>query len=291
MIHTIENEFLRVCVSEQGAELQSILGSDGTEYLWQADPAYWGKKAPNIFPYVARLVQGSYYLDGQLYQMKIHGIAQYRSFSLKERSAQRLVLELCSDADTYAQYPRRFAFRVIYALEDNTLHVTYEAENLDSQPMYFGLGGHPGFRVPLVNGLDFTDYRLRFSSPCVPERVGFNADCFVTGQNTPYPLEGDTVLKLQHELFDDDAIVLHNMAHTVTLETEKDCHGVTVTYPDMPYLGIWHMPKTDAPYVCIEPWSSLPAKEGSITVLEEQQDLICLSGGKTYTNTWQIAIH
>ena len=80
MLHTLHNEFLSVIASEQGAELQSVLGADGTEYLWQGDPTYWRNRAVNIFPYVARLTDGSYYLDGKLYHMDIHGLAPYRRF-------------------------------------------------------------------------------------------------------------------------------------------------------------------------------------------------------------------
>lgn len=40
MLHTICNEQLSVCVQEKGAELQSILGCDGTQYLWQGAPQY-----------------------------------------------------------------------------------------------------------------------------------------------------------------------------------------------------------------------------------------------------------
>ena len=50
MIHTIQNQHLQVSASTAGAELRSIRGCGGTEYLWQGDPAYWGDRAPNIFP-------------------------------------------------------------------------------------------------------------------------------------------------------------------------------------------------------------------------------------------------
>ena len=76
-----------------------------------------------------------------------------------------------------------------------------------------------------------------------------------------------------------------------TLEEPESTHSVTVSYPDMPYLGIWHWPKKDAPYVCIEPWTSLPAKRGEITVFERQQDLIALEPGEVYRNSWSICIH
>ena len=80
------------------------------------------------------------------------------------------------------------------------------------------------------------------------------------------------------------------MAHSVTLEAPCGGRSVTVSYPDMAYLGIWHWPKSDAPYVCIEPWTSLPARHGQRTVFERQEDLIRLDAGKTYRNSWLISI-
>ncbi len=285
---TIQNEFLTVTVSRKGAQLQSILGADGTEYLWQGDPAYWPDRALNIFPYVARLTDGCYFLDGQLHHMAIHGIAPYMIFTPVCQESNRLTLELVSSEETLQAYPRAFSFRIVYTLENSTLSVTYAVENRDEKTMYFGLGGHPGFSVPFCGG-DFTDYRLRFHEDCVPVRVGFTEKCFLNGQDTPYPLEKGC-LNLRHDLFDDDAIVLKNMAHAVTLERPGDSHSVTVTYPGMHYLGIWHMPHTDAPYVCIEPWSSLPSFQDKIAVFEEQEDLISLVPGGRYQNKWSIHI-
>ncbi len=286
MLHTIQNEYLRVTVSEQGAELQSILGADGTEYLWQGDPTYWSERAMNIFPYVARLTDGSYYLDGQLYRMEIHGIAMYRRFLLEDHTDTAMTFLLESDAGTLGQYPRKFAFRIRYALEENRLDVTFLVDNRDEKTMYFGLGGHPGFMVPLEPGKTFEDYRLRFGAGS-PRRVGFTAACYLDGTDAAFPLENGTALPLRHDLFDDDAIVLKNMAKSVTLESGSG-RSVTVSYPGMEYLGIWHWPRTDAPYVCIEPWCSLPSTQDKITVFEEQKDLLSLAPGGIYTNTWSI---
>lgn len=291
MLHTIHNEFLTVTVSEQGAQLQSILGRDGTEYLWQGDSRYWSDRALNLFPYVARLTQGSYSLDGTLHQMDIHGIAPYRRFALAEQSGDWLTLELSADARTRDAYPREFVFRIRYALREDALSITYEVENRDERRMYFGLGGHPGFNVPLVPGKGFDDYRLRFGRDCRPVRIGFTEDCFLNGADEPFVLEEDKLLPLRHDLFDRDAIVLKNMDRQVTLETEDDPHAVTITFPQMGYLGIWHMPMTDAPYVCVEPWCSLPSRKDRITVFEEQPDLLSLGPGETYRNQWSIRIH
>ncbi|MBP3656073.1 MAG: aldose 1-epimerase family protein [Clostridia bacterium] len=291
MLHGIDNGILHVTVSETGAELQSIRTADGTEYLWQGDPAYWGDRALNLFPYVARLWQGCYEMDGQRYEMPIHGLAPYSRFTLAGRTESSLTLELRSSGETYAQYPRQFVFRVVYSLHGNCLKTVYQAENLDTRTMYFGLGGHPGFNVPLEAGRSFEAYRLRFGTDCGAVRVGFSEDCYVNGEDADFPLEGGCILPLRHDLFDNDAIVLRDMARSVTLEAPGSARAVTVTYPDMPYLGIWNMPHTDAPYVCIEPWLSLPSRRGEVTVFEKKEDLIRLAPGAVYENAWTIEIH
>lgn len=290
VFHKIENKWLTVTAAEEGAQLGSIRTPDGTEYLWQGDAKYWEDRAITIFPYVARLTQGNYYMDGKLYKMNNHGFAAGQRFRLAERTEESMTLELEDNEETYAQYPRHFVFRIIYSLQENTLEVRFVVENKDEKPMYFGIGGHPGFNVPLTPEKEFTDYRLRFHEACQPVRVGFTEKCFLNGQDRAFALEEDRILPLSHDLFDEDAIVWKGMTDTITLETPGDSRSVTVRYPDMPYLGIWHMPKTDAPYVCIEPWRSLPSTQDEIAVFEEQEDLVKLESGQTYENVWTITI-
>ena len=290
MLHTIQNTFLTVSAEEHGAQLRSIRSTDGTEYLWQGDDRYWNDRAPNLFPYVGRLKEGHYFVDGQSYQMPIHGLAPYQDFRMTSCDGTQMVFELAADDETLAKYPRQFVFRVIYRLSESTLHICYEVENRDEKPMFFGLGGHPGFNIPMVPGKRFEDYRLRFGQQADCREVILTPDCFITDETRPFPLENGTTLPLRHSLFDNDAIVLTDMARSITLETEGDEHGVTVTYPQMPYLGLWHRPHTDAPYVCIEPWCSLPSGT-TVTVLESKQDLLRLEPGTSYQNHWTIEIH
>ena len=165
MNHVIRNGQLTVEISERGAELRSVRGADGTEYLWQGDPEYWSDRALNIFPFVARLTEGKYSLDDNIYEMPIHGFAPYSDFRVTGNTGTRLTMELRDSAETLKIYPRRFCFRVVYSITGDTLTVAYEVENQDTRPMIFGLGGHPGFNVPLRDGLRFEDYRLRFSKP------------------------------------------------------------------------------------------------------------------------------
>ena len=148
------------------------------------------------------------------------------------------------------------------------------------------LGGHPGINVPLEDGLRFEDYALDFGA-CAPQRVEFTPDCFVTGRKTPFALQNGK-LPLCHALFDQDAIVLKGTTGTVTLASERGNRGVRLIAPDFPIFGCWHMPKTDAPYVCLEPWSSLPSRSGVIEDLKTQPDLICLPAGEVYRTQWSL---
>ena len=80
------------------------------------------------------------------------------------------------------------------------------------------------------------------------------------------------------------------MCREVTLKSAKTGRFVRVSYPEMAYLGIWHWPKTDAPYVCIEPWTSLPARQDVVEEFACKSDMIHLLPGRTYENTWTITI-
>ena len=59
----------------------------------------------------------------------------------------------------------------------------------------------------------------------------------------------------------------------------------------MTCLGLWHKPRTDAPYVCIEPWHGVPADDGKIDDLQTKRQMIVLSKKDCYTNSYQIQIN
>ena len=64
-LYQIQNEYLTIQVSSRGGSLYSVKDTEGSEYLWQGDAAYWGDRAPNLFPYVARLTDGKYTFQGK----------------------------------------------------------------------------------------------------------------------------------------------------------------------------------------------------------------------------------
>ena len=73
---------MQINVSNKGAELTSIM-ANGREYLWQGDPAFWGRRAPILFPIVGRLADDKLHINGNEYTMKQHGFARDTDFVLR----------------------------------------------------------------------------------------------------------------------------------------------------------------------------------------------------------------
>lgn len=290
MIYTLKNSEMEVQVSSKGGELVSMKDADKTEYIWIGDATYWKRHAPQLFPCIGRLTNNQYKMDGALHEMGQHGFLRDYELTKVEESDVSLHLQLQSDASTRPLYDRDWTVDIFYSLCGKTLSVKFQLRNRDARTMRFGYGIHPGFNVPLNPALRFEDYRLDFHEVSTPKQMELTERYTISGGMHDYALEEGRYLPLQHRLFDHDAIILKDMPHTVTLGSQKDEKKVTVTFPDMPYLGIWHAPETDAPFVCIEPWSSLPSTDGVIDEFETKPDFITVEPEETYTNSWSISI-
>lgn len=281
MIYTIKNDVLSVDINSLGAQMWSIK-KDDTEYLWQGDATYWPNRATTQFPYIARLTEGKYTFDGKEYSMEIHGFAKNMEFEVVKTSDLEITFSISQNEQTLAQYPFLFNFSVTYAIIENSLEMRFKVENTDNKTMYFGVGTHPGFNIPLEDGLCYTDYKIVFNENTKPVKVGMSPTCFVTDDDTAFEYEVE--LPLHHDLFDNDAILLKNIAKGLTLKSDKGQKSITVEYPSMEFLAIWSKPKMKAPYVCIEPWSSSPSRYEIIEDFAKQDNLVSLNVGETYNN-------
>ena len=67
-MRTMENENLRVQISDHGAELSSIYDKAADrEAVWIGDPAFWNRHAPVLFPFVGKVNGGFYTHKGVKY--------------------------------------------------------------------------------------------------------------------------------------------------------------------------------------------------------------------------------
>ena len=288
MILEIKNDIIELKVDTLGGQIMSLV-KDKVEYMWQRDPAIWRQSAPNLFPFIGRSFNGTYSHKGKAYEMTPHGFLSRMEFTVLENKGDELVLEFTSNKDTLAIYPFEFKYALSFKLDRNRVIQSHRVINLGNETMYFGMGGHPGFNVPLDEGLDFSDYYLEFSDICYPMELELTKNLQMSGNAHDYKILNNKIIPLDHHLFDFDSITLKNMAREVTLRSDKGKRSVKLTYPGMGFLGIWHKPRCEAPYICIEPWVSLPGRE----LCEEigaKSDFIALEGNREYINTWSIEV-
>ena len=291
MIYTIENAKIKVSASTKGAELVSlILKKTGTEYLWQADPTYWTGHAYNLFPICGRLWDGKYTYQGNTYSMNLHGFARKTEYELAEQTDTSLTFRLVDTDVSYAQYPFHFCLLLTYTLDGASVKTSFHIENTDTKELIYAVGGHPGFNVPLAEGESFEDYTISFTEKCEPKQLCMSDTCYFLGETKPFKVRCGKSFKLEHSLFDNDAVFLTDVAHEVTLKSGVSKHFVKVTYPEMNYVGFWHAPKTEAPYVCIEPWISVPADDGKVDDFETKREMLRLAPGAARDIEFTISI-
>ncbi|MEG1275536.1 MAG: aldose 1-epimerase family protein [Ruthenibacterium sp.] len=290
MNYILHNQFFTMEFSTAGGEMQSIQDSTGREWLWQGDKTYWNQKSPVLFPFIGKNTGGHYSYENHLYPALQHGFLYDSEMSVFSHTESEIIFELSSSETTKAIYPFDFLLRIRYALSGTTLAVTFTVENLGASPMFFGLGGHPGFQMPLDAGCDFEDYSIVFQNAGQTKRILLSDDCFPTGERAPYPLQNGTALPLRHNLFEREAIILQNSGDIAILSANKNGHSITVQYPDMPFFAVWHTAHTKAPFICLEPWTSLPARQHITEDLATQPDLISVPPRQTYTNAWSITL-
>ncbi|HEU4555619.1 MAG TPA: aldose 1-epimerase family protein [Chitinophaga sp.] len=285
----LSNEKINVTIAEKGAELQTLTRKDmPLEYLWNGDARFWGKKSPVLFPIVGGLQNNSYRYNDETYTLSRHGFARGHVFTVVEQSADSAILRLTDSAETLKVYPFHFQFEIAYALQDAGISVTYRVKNTGSEKMYFSVGGHPAFRLPLADGTAYEDYYLYFNKQEHAGKWPLTSGGLIERTTEPL-LENTHVLPLKRSLFYQDALVLKHLASdTVTLKSDKTPHGLTFHFSGFPYLGIWAA--KDADFVCIEPWCGIADHVDASGRLEEKEGIVALAPGAEFERSWRVEL-
>lgn len=250
----IENEWAIATFAEQGAELVSLQSKESQiEYIWQGDAQFWGWHAPVLFPFVGRLKEDCYQYNGRTYTMGQHGFARdclFEPIEIKQTSVSFL---LTSNEETKKKYPFDFRLILSYRLEKTQLTVTYQVQNIGGKTMYFSIGGHPAFNIPLESNLAFNDYYLKFTPQKSRIQIPLVGPFADFKQKTL--AQTNTTIALRRELFNNDALIFETKGMSkISIESEKSAHSIHVSYENIPYVGIWTLSEQEAPFVCIEPW-------------------------------------
>ena len=282
----LENEILKVVISEKGAELQSLFHKkNGIEYIWSGDAAYWGKHSPILFPIVGALKQDTYLYKEKAYQLPRHGFARESIFLKDKLSSTEAVFTLTQSAATLKVYPFAFTLKLHYKLQENTLICTYEVTNTGYDELLFSIGGHPAFAVPMIKDGRYEDYYLVFNKTEILKRWKLEGGLIAVHAEELHTENGK--LNLQKELFYEDAIVLKNLqSNCITLGTNTHKHGFNFTFDGFPFFGIWAA--KDADFVCLEPWCGIADSVNHDQQLSIKEGIINLAANDKWKRNWKV---
>ncbi|HAC2430043.1 TPA_asm: aldose 1-epimerase family protein [Listeria monocytogenes] len=286
----LENEVLLVEMKTAGAELTRIFHKDtGLEYLWNADSKFWGRHSPVLFPTVGRLVEDTYLVDGKPYHLGQHGFARDRDFQVVEQTEKSVRFELDADEDSLAVYPYKFKLSIIYTIEKNTVAVSYEVENTDNKRIYFSIGAHPAFNLPLTDGTTFEDYYLDFGTEENLETLCLEGP-YRSGEIKKVVDEAARYLPLNYDLFKNDALIFEALKQKeMTIKSDKTPHFVKVSFPEFPFVGVWTA-KAGTPFLCIEPWYGIADGAGESVELRDKAGIEYLEPEAVFASEYEITV-
>jgi galactose mutarotase-like enzyme len=288
-MHTLENDHISIAVENEGAQLRSLFSkTDQTEYLWQANPGFWGKSSPVLFPIVGGLVNGTYNYQGKSYSLGRHGFARELPFELLEQTDKKLVFRLESSEVTLVNYPFNFCLDISYQLLGSKLLVGYEVHNTSTENMYFSIGAHPAFNVPFAQNTTYEQYSLGFEQKENFDRYTLNNQGLLLEPPVNFGTE-QNLITISKELFAKDALVFKNIkSEYIDIQSAMASSYLRVGIAGSTHLGLWAAP--NAPFVCIEPWwgvADYAKHNGDFT---QKEGIIQLAANAQFHCNWSVAV-
>jgi galactose mutarotase-like enzyme len=253
MNYSIENHLVKVAVNSKGAELSSYFNKQtNTEYIWQADPKFWGKHAPLLFPVIGKVFNDTIKVNGINYPMVKHGFGRDMEFKMCAQNANSIEFALYSDEQTKKSFPFDFELIVRYELKGSVLVTNFIVKNKGTQTMPFSIGGHPAFNCPIEKGDTLENCFIEFSSEEKDDKVLINADGYRNGKMVKDYINGNTI-SLTKDIFKDDALIFLNLkSKHLAIKSKANAKSLQFSHEGFPHFGIWA--PVGAPFVCLEPW-------------------------------------
>lgn len=287
--YILENGEIKIKVDSRGAELRSLADcKSGREYMWCGDAAYWGRVSPVLFPLVGSYRDGQCHYNGKVLKMAQHGFARDMEFMMTEQSGEEIWFCLTDKEKTWENYPFAFSLEIGYRLSGRSVRVMWRVTNPAEEEMYFSIGGHPAFAVPVREKDRITCY-LAFDGVDRLKVRGLR-NGLAAEERKEVALSEEGILPVTEEVFAADALVIEDgqTGKVQLLDEGKEAY-LTVTF-DAPLFGVWTPPGKNAPFICIEPWYGRCDREDFTGSLEEREWGNMLAAGAVFEAAYEIAV-
>jgi galactose mutarotase-like enzyme len=285
---TLQNSFIVASINPKGAELSSLIFKENdTNYLWSGDAAFWGKHSPVLFPIVGGLKENSYIYNERKFVLGRHGFARDKNFVVESKSETEVVFSLNYDDETLKMYPFEFNFKIKYTLNKDIISCTYLVHNPGNTDLWFSVGAHPAFALPLQSNLNYNDYYLSFENDENLKRFRL-VDGLISTTSEPLPMQ-QNILPLKTDLFAEDAIVLKKLqSKKITLQSDKGKNGLHFYFDGFDYFGVWAA--KNAPFICLEPWCGIADGVNHNQQLKEKEGINTLLPNRTFERSWAVQL-
>ena len=209
--------------------------------------------------------------------MPMHGFFRDLDLTPTIVKEDELVFETSDTEESLKVYPYKFSFKVTYKLINNTLKVIFNVSNKGNKEMLYMLGGHPGFKVPLFDGEEYSDYYLKFEQKETVDAMQV-VDGYLANEFKRALTNEDTII-LKHEMYNPDAIVLKDLKSSyVDLLSIKNDKGLRFRFKDFEILAVWSLMNDNANFVCLEPWNGI---QKDFVVEHEKMGVLSLKENET----------
>jgi galactose mutarotase-like enzyme len=219
--------------------------------------------------------------------MTQHGFARDSVFEWVERSPSSCRLSLHDSDTTRAIYPFAFRFDVIYAVEGNTLSITYDITNTGDEVLPAAMGAHPAFIYPLSENIPKNAHYLEFSDiETAPTRRLSGG--LLMAKDFTNPVQGRKLL-LDAALFAQDAVIMDKPNSRRVRYTAPNAPIVEMAWDEnFPHLGIWS--KDGADLLCIEPWHGMSSPEDFDGEITEKPNMMLIKPNGRRIGTYKISL-
>lgn len=286
----VANDKLSLQVNEQGAELSRITAvATGREYLWNADPAFWKRHSPVLFPIVGAVWENTYRHEGVSYPLSQHGFARDLPFRTVLETAGEVHFRLTDNEATRKIYPFPFCLEIGYKLEGWDIDVLWTIKNTGSQPMYFQIGAHPAFYYPDMHAGDPRRGFFAFDrTEGLEYKLIGDQGCALPGSHPLTLVDG--LLPLDIHTFDKDALIFEDSQLKRVTLLDMQRQPVLSLHFTAPVVGLWSPPRKNAPFVCIEPWYGRCDRVGYEGEFKEKEWMQPLEPGAVFDASYRIEI-
>lgn len=277
----------QILTSKNGGELIGFK-LNGKERIHQGEDCvdengkvYWKRHSPVLFPIVGKLKRNQTIINGKQYEIFQHGFARDLEFEPVTKLDNYHSYMLKSNKSTLARYPFEFELYNTYRMDANNLTTIYKVINTGKANMPFCIGGHPAFKINPEEMKKGT-YYLEFEEDEEKIHFLYLVDGLIGTEYAKNIMADKRRIMLGPDSFKNDAIIMKGITSSrISLKKKtRETPVLTMEFSDFPYLAVWS--KTNAPFICLEPWHGVSDTIKSTGIFAEKTDIILLKPNQSY---------